>query len=129
MPNRNKQILEVREATFGDSNIESLNQEDFQNSVLRPILKFQNELIIAVFQEYIGTHKGNFTTFSIDKKIAFVDNSLSKEVVLKNTLKGIIIGLFTSDEFLIYSNNSSLYNKRIMTMLSERIKSQLQLLE
>lgn len=129
MPTRNKQILEVRVATFGDSSIESLNQEDFQNSVLRPILKFQNELIIAVFQAYIATHKGNFTNFSIDKKIAFIDNSLSKEVVLKNTLKGMIIGLFTSDEFLIYSNNSSHYNKRIMTMLSERIKSQLQLLK
>jgi hypothetical protein len=129
MPTRNKQILEVREANFGDSNIESLNQEDFQNSVLRPILKFQNEIILAVFQAYVATHKGHFATFSIDKKIAFIDNTLSKEVVLKNTLKGMIIGLFTSDEFLIYSNNSSHYNKRIMTMLSERIKSQLQLLE
>jgi hypothetical protein len=129
MPTRNKQILEVREATFGDSNVESLNQEDFQNSVLRPILKFQNELIMAVFQSYIATHKGHFATFSIDTKIAFIDNTLSKEVVLKNTLKGMIIGLFTSDEFLIYSNNSSHYNKRIMSMLSERIKSQLQLLE
>lgn len=129
MPTRNKQILEVRDATFGDSNIESLNQEDFQNNVLRPILKFQNDLILSVFQAYIATHKSHFTTFSIDKKIAFIDNSLSKEVVLKNTLKGMIIGLFTSDEFLNYSINSSHYNKRMMAMLSERIKSQLQLLE
>ena len=129
MPTRNKQILEVREANFGVSNVESLNQEDFQNSVLRPILKFQNEIILAVFKAYVATHKSHFATFSIDKKIAFIDNTLSKEVVLKNTLKGMIIGLFTSDEFLIYSNNSSHYNKRIMTMLSERIKSQLQLLE
>ena len=129
MPTRNKRIFELREAPFGGANCESLNLEDFQNSVLRPILKFQNDLIAAFFQEYISTHKGNFTTFSIDKKIAFIDNSLSKEVVLKNTLKGMIIGLFTSDEFLIYSKNSSHYNKRIMTMLSERIKSQLQLLE
>ena len=129
MPTRNKQILEVREANFGDSNVESLNQEDFQNSVLRPILKFQNEIILAVFKAYVATHKGHFATFSIDKKIAFIDNTLSKEVVLKNTLKGMIIGLFTSDEFLIYSNNSSHYNKRLMSMLTERIKSQLQLLE
>ena len=129
MPTRNKQILEVREANFGDSNVESLNQGDFQNSVLRPILKFQNEILLAVFKAYVATHKGHFATFSIDKKIAFIDNTLSKEVVLKNTLKGMIIGLFTSDEFMIYSNNSSNYNKRIMTMLSERIKSQLQLLE
>ena len=129
MLTRNNHVFELRDATFGDSNIESLNQEDFQNSVLRPILKFQNELIIAVFQSYVATHKGHFATLSIDKKIAFIDNSMSKEVVLKNTLKGMIIGLFTSDEFLIYSNNSSHYNKRIMSMLSERIKSQLQLLE
>jgi hypothetical protein len=39
------------------------------------------------------------------------------------TLKGIVIGLFTAEEYAIYSTNSSNLNKRMMTMLIERLKS------
>ena len=43
--------------------------------------------------------------------------------------KGIIIGLFNTEAIDEYSKNSSNLNRRIITMLIERLKSQIQLLE
>ena len=35
-------------------------EERFQNATLRPILKLQNPLLLAVFRNYIEKHKGVF---------------------------------------------------------------------
>ena len=52
-----------------------------------------------------------------------------KDIKFRNALKGMIIGLFTIDEYAKYINNSSSLNKRMMGMLIERLKSQIQLFE
>jgi hypothetical protein len=39
----------------------------------------------------------------------------------------MIIGLFTIEEYLLYTKNTSSLNKRMMAMLIERLKSQVQL--
>ena len=57
----------------------------------------------------------------------FIENSIQKDINFQNILKGITIGLFTMDEYLTYSKNSSNLNKRLMSMLIERLKSQIQL--
>jgi len=47
----------------------------------------------------------------------------------RNSLKGIIIGQFTIQEYQVYTQNSSALNKRMMNIVKERIKSNVQLLE
>ena len=47
----------------------------------------------------------------------------------RNSLKGIIIGQFTLEEYELYILNSSALNKRMMQIVKERIKSNIQLLE
>ena len=47
----------------------------------------------------------------------------------RNSLKGVIIGMFTIDEHRTYTQNSSSLNKRMMSIVKERIKSNIQLLE
>jgi hypothetical protein len=44
-------------------------------------------------------------------------------------LIGITIGILKIEEYIIYSKNASALNKRIITMLIERLKSQVQLLD
>ena len=41
----------------------------------------------------------------------------------------MVIGLFTLEEYQTYIQNSSNLNKRMMNMLIERLKSQIQLFE
>ena len=125
---RNQFIKEFRGEALGTISSESSSEEYFQNQILRPILKLQNDLFIEIFKNYIIKSKANFETFTIDKKLQFIDYSIQNDMKFRSLLNGIVIGLFTTDEYLLYSNNSSNLNKRIMTMLIERYKNQLQLL-
>ena len=108
---------------------QSSSDELFQNEVLRPILKLQNDLVLAVFLNYLAKNKMALKNQTLEKKEATIENALQKDIKLRNVLKGIIIGLFTADEYAVYLNNSSGLNKRMMSMLMERLKSQVQLLE
>jgi hypothetical protein len=121
-------IKEFRGLTLGEISSQSSEEEVFQNSTLRPILKLQNDLIIAVFQSYLNQNKIPFNDFSLDKKMKTIEVAILKDISFQNTLKGIVVGLFTINEFSLYSNNTSGFNKRIRAMLIERLQSQLQLI-
>ena len=102
---------------------ESTEVENFQNQTLRPILKLQNDLYVALFESYAMRQKSDYETLSGAKKRTFIEQSLQKDMVLKNTFIGITIGLFTIDEIAVYATQSKDYNRRIITMLIERLKS------
>ena len=101
-------------------------EEKFQNNTLRPILKLQNPLLIAVFHNYIVKHKGVFYDLSIEKRLAYIENALYKDPKFRNALKGMIIGHFTVDEYKDYIAYSSSLNKRMMNMAVERLKNQVE---
>ena len=103
--------------------------EKFQNITIRPILKLQNDLFIEVFRNYIKKRKNAFYQLTLSKQIEYIKNSIQKDIKFRNFLKGIVIGQFTVEEYLIYIQNSSALNKRIMNMVSERLISQIQLFQ
>ncbi|SEQ44327.1 hypothetical protein SAMN05421824_1658 [Hyunsoonleella jejuensis] len=103
--------------------------ERFQNLVLRPIIKFQNDLLIAVFKNYITKHKSVFYDLSLEKRMLYIENAIQKDMKLRNSMKGMIIGLFTVEDYEIYIQNSSALNKRMMTIVKERLLSHIQLFE
>ena len=109
--------------------MQSSLEEVFQNKTLRPILKIQNDLFVAVFINYAIKQKNVFFSLPPEKKMTYIENVIQRDIKFRNSLKGIIIGLFTVDEYNEYIQNSSNLNKRMMNMLIERLKSQLQLLE
>ncbi|TWI00521.1 hypothetical protein IQ05_01173 [Flavobacterium tiangeerense] len=129
MDTRDQFIAEFRGKTLGVITSQSTTEESFQNEVLRPILKLQNEIICASFSNYLKKNKIDFSNFSLDKKMKTIDNAVQKDIKFRNALKGMISGLFTISEYEIYTNNSSNLNKRMMSMLVERLKSQVQLFE
>ncbi len=103
--------------------------EQFQNKTLRPIVKLQNELLIEVFKNYIKKYKNGYYSFSVEKKLSFIENAIQRDIKFRNSLKGIIMGQFTVEEYLIYIDNSSALNKRMMNIVKERMFSNIQLLE
>lgn len=129
METRDQFIINLRGETIGFVNLSSSSDEKFQNQTLRPILKLQNDLFIEVFKNHISKHKNDFYLYSVEKKLQFIENSIQKDIKFRNALKGIVIGLFTVDEYATYIQNSSSLNKRMMNMLIERLKSQVQLFE
>ncbi len=129
MDTRDQFIVELRGETIGSVNQMSSPDEQFQNQTLRPILKLQNDLFIEVFKNHISKHKNDFYSYSVEKKMQFIENIIQKDIKFRNSLKGMVIGLFTIEEYATYIRNSSSLNKRMMNMLIERLKSQVQLFE
>lgn len=129
MDTRDQFIKEFRGEMLGTINPQSTADEFFQNQTLRPILKLQNDLLLEVFKNYISKSKTDFFNFSIEKKLLFIENSIQKDIKFRNSLKGMVIGLFTIEEYSRYILNSSALNKRMMSMLIERLKNQVQLFE
>ena len=125
---RNELLSEIKSEKLGVNFLDTLSEEAFQNSTLRPILKFQNDLLLQVFINYAVKQKGLFFTLSPDKMEKYIENVIQKDIKFRNALKGIIIGLFTVEEYSNYVKNSSSLNKRMMTLLIERYRSQIQLL-
>jgi hypothetical protein len=129
MSQRDVFLKEFRGGTIGSVSSQSSSDESFQNEVLRPILKLQNNLFIASFKNYITKYKSDFYSHTTEQKLVAIENSIQKDVKYRNALKGMVIGLLTVDEYSIYIKNSSGLNKRMMTMLIERLKSQVQLFD
>ena len=101
------------------------NVEYFQNNVLRPILKFQNDVIITLFENYIKSTKIDYYLLDKEKKMAYVASVFNKDKVLRNLVLGVIIGLFSLSELDIYFSNKTEINKRIIQMAVQRVVSQI----
>ena len=129
MSTRNQRILQLRGEAIGLITNESSAEEQFQNATLRPILKLQNDLLIAIFINYCIKQKSTFFKLSVNKKLEYIEQNIQRDMKFRDFLKGIIIAFFTIDEYKNYVENASNLNKRIITMLIERIQSQVQLIE
>lgn len=103
--------------------------ERFQNETLRPIIKFQNPLLLEAFGNYIAKHKNGFYDLALEKRSEYIENAIQKDIKFRNSLKGMIIGQFTLEEYQNYIQNSSALNKRMMGMVVDRLKDQIQFFE
>ncbi|MBD0776275.1 glyoxalase [Maribacter sp. ANRC-HE7] len=130
MSDRSHNLLRIRPQILSAKVDPSMStDEQFQNRTMRPIIKLQNDLILAVFQNYIIKHKNRYHELSLENKLLYIENSIHKDIKFRNSLKGMIIGQFTVEEYEGYIKNSSALNKRMMHMVIERIKSQMQVFE
>ena len=130
MNDRPNDLIRIRPEIKKTKHFDTMSAEErFQNNTLRPILKLQNPLFVAVFQNYIENRKGVFYDLSSSKKLIYIKNALVKDQKFRNSVKGIVLGQFTVTEYMEYTNYSSALNKRMMQMVVERIKDQVQLFE
>ena len=104
-------------------------EECFQNKTIRPIAKLQNDLLVEVFKHYIKKHKNVFYDLPIERRLDYIETAIHKDMKFRNSIKGIMIGQFTIEEHKQYVLNSSALNKRILCIVKDRLKGNLQLLE
>ena len=100
-----------------------LENELFQNEVLRPILKMQHDITLKLFFNHINNLGIAWKDLKKSKKNQYVENQLSKNIQFKNLVVGIVVGQFNELEMNKYLLNSREYNKRILQMTSQRIVS------
>ncbi len=127
---RSQQLLQSRpEIPSAIVNDSMSKDEQFQNKTLRPIIKLQNDLLIEVFKNYIRKRKYGFYDLGLQERYAYIENAIQRDMKFRNSLKGMVIGQFTLEEYELYIENSSALNKRMMNLVIERLKDQIQLFE
>ena len=127
---RSLDLLQIRPVIPSALIYENMTRDEhFQNQTLRPIIKLQGELFVAVFKNYVDKHKNVFYELSLAKQIDYIENAIHKDMKFRNSLKGMVIGQFTVEEYEIYIQNSSALNKRMMGLVKERLIDYIQLLE
>jgi hypothetical protein len=130
MDNRTIDLLKIRTGIKTTSITNNMSDgERFQNETIRPAIKFQNDLLLEAFRNYTQKHKNVFKALSPDKKMDYIENAIQRDMKFRNSLKGMIIGVFSVEEYKHYIKNSSALNKRMMHIVIQRIKSQVMLLE
>jgi hypothetical protein len=98
-------------------------EEKFQNEVLRPIIKLQNDLVLICFEHYLKSKKVELKKFTDDQITAIIHKLFRSDTQLKSNLRSLIIGLFTLEEYREYLTISAQLNRRINSMIQERVGS------
>jgi len=101
---------------------ENMNPDErFQNETLRPIMKIQHELIIALVKGYFKKKKNAFYNLTLDKREDYIKTNLLGDPKIIHELRGLVIGLFTIEEMEYYLLNKATINKRIQALLLQRM--------
>ena len=119
---REEQIVAIRPVLLIET-AESSSIEQFQNITLRPILKLQHDLFVALFRNYIEKGKNTFVTLSKGQRLAYISASIKEDLKFKNRLLGVLIGHFTVEEFSVFSENEAELTRRFTEMLIKRLQS------
>lgn len=119
---RSQQLSSIRPNLELDSS-QSTPAEQFQNQTLRPILKFQHELLVAAFRAYIDKRHGVFFQLSAKDRVEWIKYSVQKDQSLRNTLTGMVIGHFSLEEWGSFQANEAEYSRRLIQMLIQRLQS------
>ncbi|MFL2606669.1 MAG: glyoxalase [Candidatus Marisimplicoccus sp.] len=127
MNDRPNDLIKIRPVLNLKKSSQITDEESFQNDTLRPIIKLQSPVLIETYRNYIIKHKNVFYELSNEKKLDYIENSINKNQKFRNLLKGMIIGLFTIEEYHIYKKNSSSLNKRMMNIILKRLQDNLQI--
>jgi len=119
---RTEKLLALRSKILIDDEKSPLEIEFFQNNCIRPILKFQNEALLTFFRAQILDIKIHKTEKEIEN---FVRTRLQKDIVSRNIIIGMILGLMTNEELSFYNQNKSELSRRIINMVVQRSSGQL----
>ncbi len=129
MNDRHNDLLRIRPEIKKHQTFDTMSDEErFQNATMRPILKLQHPLLVAAFINYANKHKGVFYELPIEKRMQYIETAVCKDQKFRNSLKGMLIGQFTVEEYQVYIENSSKLNKRMMNLVIARLQDQIQLL-
>lgn len=95
--------------------------ERFQNEVIRPIIKMQNNFLVVLFEDYLKNRKIEFYILKYEDQENKINTILTKDINFKNILLGSIVGHFDDNEIKVYLKSTSELNKRIIQIIKQRL--------
>jgi len=104
---------------------EMSKEEHFQNKVLRPIIKMKHDLLMAHFTNYVASKKIRWQELTVVRKIDFIESVFNRDLSFRSEMRGLVISHFSKDEYDQYAKIARGSNKRINTIIKQRIISNL----
>lgn len=97
---------------------------DFLHATLRPILKLQNPLLLAVVADFVRDHHVPLASAAPADQLRLLGELLTRNTKLRYTVVGLITALFTTDELTFYRQNRSELNRRLLALATRRVQDQ-----
>ncbi|MEM6784219.1 MAG: hypothetical protein AAF624_10860 [Bacteroidota bacterium] len=98
--------------------------EAFQTHTLRPLLKLQNRLLLALVADHLGRTTPGFPGFDPADQEDRLVRMLRQDARFKRTLYGFVAGLCTEAEFAFFLQHRAEVRRRMLALVTERLRSQ-----
>ncbi|WP_201977166.1 hypothetical protein [Hymenobacter rubidus] len=96
----------------------------FLHTTLRPALKLQNDLLLAVVRDFVLDHHIPLAKAAPADQTRLLTELLARNTKLRYTLIGLITGVFTLAEYAFYQQHRSELNRRLWELAQRRILDQ-----
>jgi hypothetical protein len=125
MPDRDAALLALRpEIPAADPDAAASEVEAFLHRTLRPVLKLQNDTVLALVAADLAKRVPGFAGFAPDDRRARLAATLKKDSRLKRVLLGVVLGALTAEELAFALDHEAEVRRRVVALLAERVVSQ-----
>jgi hypothetical protein len=97
---------------------------DFLHRTLRPVLKLQNERLLATVADFLHDHHMPFRAASGTEQQRLLTELLGRNTKLRYTIVGLVAGVFTTEELAFYRAHRSELNRRLLELAVRRAQDQ-----
>ena len=93
----------------------------FLHATLRPVLKLQNDLLLAVVADYVRDHHITLRPTDQQQQLTAL---LGRNTKLRYTVVGLITGQLTTAEYAFYRQHRPELNRRLLELAQRRVLDQ-----
>ena len=124
MTDRDAALLALRPTVDAAPEAAVSDVEAFLHRTLRPVLKLQNDPILALVAADLCKRVPGFAAFAPDDARERLVSMLKTDARLKRVLLGLVLGMLTADELAFALENDAEVRRRVMVLVVERVRSQ-----
>jgi hypothetical protein len=97
---------------------------DFQHQVLRPLLKLQHPVLLAIVADFALDYRLPLARPEAELSAAFTE-LLARNARLRATVTGLVVGQLTRAELAFYRPHRSELNRRLLDLAQQRVLASL----
>ena len=124
MTDRDRALLALRPTVDADPDAAATDVEAFLHRTLRPVLKLQNETLLALVAADVAKRVPGFAGLPAEARRARLAAAMKKDTRLKRVLLGVVLGALTADELAFALAHEAEVRRRVVALLAERVDSQ-----
>jgi hypothetical protein len=119
---RESELPKIRPQLALDTALSS-SEEQFQNNVLRPILKLQHPLIFAIFKNGIHKYHKTYQNLPKNERFLLISSFIKHDHKMRQLLAGTVIGHFTMEEYQVFLEHEAALMRRLVSLMVQRLQS------